>query len=38
VLEHCYASPDPELCCIELKKIPPFLGHVISSGESIASL
>jgi nicotinamidase-related amidase len=38
VLEDCCASPDPELHRVEVEKILPLFGKVVSSEEFIASL
>jgi nicotinamidase-related amidase len=38
VLEDCCASPDPELHRVEVEKILPLFGQVVSSEEFIASL
>ena len=38
ILEDCCASPDPELHRIEIEKILPLFGEVISSDAFIASL
>lgn len=38
VLEDCCASPDPELHRIEIDKILPLFGRVLSSADFIASL
>jgi biuret amidohydrolase len=38
VLEDCCASPDPELHRVEVEKILPLFGQVISSTEFIGSL
>src|SRR5688572_2259741 len=38
VLEDCCASPDPELHRIEIDKILPLFGQVMSSADFIASL
>ena len=38
VLEDCCASPDPELHRIEIEKILPLFGEIVSSDQFIASL
>jgi nicotinamidase-related amidase len=38
VLEDCCASPDPEVHRIEVEKILPLFGQVMSSDDFLASL